>query len=187
MARKLDRGVSDYDLLIDIIFSLSPLQAKKLLAELTPRYTRKGKVHLYDQTGEENSEGKVRLLPYQYKAIRTKFGDSYVRKAFTELTSYINFLEENQDTSSKYKAKLRDYNSKTHNSLLQERGWVYEKCKSYICSERPKLSIDPYTISDFATAKEYIKNIPEDIRENAFDVQLLIIKFPELKDVDYEQ
>ena len=50
-----------------------------------------------------------------------------------------------------------------------------------------KMNLNPYTIEDFNTAVEYIRSIPKDIRENAFDVKMLIMKFPELKEVDYEE
>lgn len=186
MAAKNPHGQSIYDLLVDLIFDLSPKQAENLYSELLPRYSKRARTHLFNKDGEEDKDGKIRLLPYQYQAIRTKYGDTFIKKAFTELTNYIEFLEKNQDTSSKYKAKLRDYNSKTHNNLMQPRGWVYEKCKEYICSERPKVAVNPYLIDDFATAKEYIRSIPKEIREDAIDVKMLIFKFPELMEVDYD-
>ena len=186
MAAKNPHGNTIYDLLVELIFSLSPKQAEQLYSELLPRYSKRAKTHLYNKEGEESPDGKVRLLPYQYKALRIKYGDTYIKVAFTELTNYIEFLERSQDVSSKYKNKLRDYNSKTHINILDGRGWVYDKCKGYICSERPKVSINPYTIEDFATAKEYIRSIPKDIRENAIDVKMLIMKFPELMEVDYD-
>ena len=115
-AAKMKHGLQIYDLLIDIIMNLSQTQAENLYSELLPRYTRRARTTLYNQMGEEDKNGKVRLLPNQYKSIRTRFGDTYITKAFTELTNYIEFLEKNQD-NTKYKAKLKDYNSKTHNLL----------------------------------------------------------------------
>lgn len=184
MAAKNKHGLEIYDLLIELIISISPNQAEKLYSELLPRYTKRARVTLYNSDGEEDSNGKIRLLKSQYKTLRVKFGDSYVKKAFLELTNYINFLEKNQDVP-KYKQKLKDYNSKTHNLLLTD-GWVYEKCKQYIVKDRPKINVNPYMIDDFATAREYIKNIPPAIRNTALDVQMLIMKFPELSDVEYE-
>lgn len=183
-AAKNKHGLEIYDLLIEIIVSLSPNQAENLYSELLPRYTRRAKVTLYNSEGIEDKLGKIRLLPNQYKTLRVKFGDSYIKKSFLELTRYIEFLEKNQDIT-KYKQKLRDYNSKTHNLLLTS-GWVYEKCKQYIVKERPKLNVNPYEIDDFSVAREYIKNIPYEVRQNALDVQMLIMKFPELQDVEYE-
>lgn len=186
MAAKTKHGLEIYDLLIELIISLSPKQAEKLYSELLPKYTRRAKTNLYNEEGEEDKEhGKVRLLSSQYKTLRVKFGDSFIKKSFTELSNYIKFLEENQDVP-KYKSKLKDYNSKTHNLLLTK-GWVYEKCKAYIVKDRPKLNINPYEIDDFAIAKEYIRNIPEAMRATALDVQMLLQKFPELIDVPYEQ
>lgn len=186
MASKMKHGLQIYDLLIDIIMNLSQTQAENLYSELLPRYTRRARTTLYNQMGEEDKNGKVRLLPNQYKSIRTRFGDTYITKAFTELTNYIEFLEKNQD-NAKYKAKLKDYNSKTHNLLLTE-GWVYEKCKQYIITEPVKnINVNPFMIDDFHTACEYIKNIPLEVRDTAIDVQMLIMKFPELKDVPYER
>lgn len=184
MARKNKHGLDVYDLLLEIIYNLSPLQAKKLYTELLPRYTKRAKTHLYNENGEEDINGRIRLLPYQYKAIRTKYGDTFMRRAFSDLTNYIKFLEENQETSSKYKAKLREYNSKTHANLFEPDGWVYEKHKAYIVSEKPKLQINPYLIEDFTTAKEYIESISPELRDTAIDVQMLIMKFPELQDIN---
>lgn len=185
-AKKNPHGSSVYDLLIDIIFNLTPNQAERLYSELLPRFTRRAKTNLYNGEGEEDAlNGKVRLLPYQYKAIRTKFGDTYVKKAFTDLSNYLTFLEENQDVP-KYKSKLKEYKSKTHNLYLIERGWVYERNKQYIITERPKVAINPFLIEDFATAREYIKSIPKEMR-NSVDVQMLLVKFPELTEIEYEQ
>ncbi len=185
MASKNKHGLEIYDLLIEIIVGLSPNQAEKLYSELLPRYTRRAKVTLYNSEGiEDNKMGKIRLLPNQYKTLRVKFGDSYIKKSFLELTKYIEFLEKNQDVP-KYKSKLKDYNSKTHNILLTS-GWVYEKCKQYIVKDRPRINVNPYEIDDFSVAKEYIKNIPMEVRQTALDVQMLIMKFPELQDVEYE-
>lgn len=183
MAAKHKVGNDIYDLLIALIIDLSPNQAKRLYSELLPRYTRKAKVKLYNEQGELDQEnGKVRLMESQYKSIRTKFGDSYVKVAFRELTNYLKFLEEHQDESV-YKRKYKDYMSKSHNLLLTE-GWVYHKCKGYIISDRPKIALNPFEIEDYNTAKEYIKSISKEIRETALDVKLLYMKFPQLKDED---
>ena len=99
MAEKINHGLDIYDLLIDLVMNLSPLQAKKLYSELGVRYNKRARTKLYNKDGELDENGKVRLTEYQYKAIRTKFGDSYVKKAFNELTNYIIFLENNQETS----------------------------------------------------------------------------------------
>ena len=142
-------------------------------------------ISIFGNVDIKDVKGKVRLLPNQYRTLRVKYGDTYIKRAFTELTNYIKFLEKNQDIP-KYKTKLKDYMSKTHNLILDS-GWVYEKCKSFICKDRIKIPLNPYTIEDFNTAKEYIKMIPKDIRENAFDVKMLMMKFPELKEVDYDE
>lgn len=187
MARKIDRGLDIYDLLIDIVMNLTPFQAKNLYTELASRYSKRARTKHYNSNGELDSKGKVRLTEYQYKALRTDFGDTYIKYAFAELTNYIEYLEQNQEANSETRSKLKIYNSKTHIGYLQERGWVYEKCKRYICKDRIKISLNPYTIEDFSTACEYIRSIPKDIRENAFDVKMLMMKFPELKEVDYEE
>lgn len=96
-------------------------------------------------------------------------------------------MEDNQETNAKYKSKLRDYNSKTHMNFFKDGGWVYEKCKQYICTDRIKIAINPYEIEDFNTAVEYIRSIPKDIRDNAFDIKMLMMKFPELKEVEYDE
>lgn len=184
MAAKNPHGLQIYDLLLDIIMDLSPNQAEKLYSELLVRYTKRARVKLYNADGELDQEnGKIRLLPSQYQAIRTMYGDTYVKKSFTELYNYISFLEKYQDSNSKYKTKLKKYTSETHNVVLTK-GWVYDKCKQYIIKERPKVNVNPFMIEDFATAKEYIKTIPKEMREKAIDVQMLIMKFPELADIE---
>lgn len=155
MASKNRHGLEIYDLLIGLVLSLSPLQAENLYTELLPKYTKRSHTKLYNEYGDPDPHGKIRLTEYQYKAIRTKFGDTYMRRAFKELTDYIIYLERNADSDTRCKAKLKTLNSKTHNAILAtEDGWVYNKHKSYVCTERPLVSVNPYLIDDFATAKE---------------------------------
>lgn len=181
MAAKYPHGNKIYDLIIDIVMGLNQRQAEELYNYLLPKYTRRAKVKLYNKLGEEDPNGKVRLLPSQYKAIRVKFGDNYVHKAFTELTSYIEYLEAHVNDDSTIKVKLKKYLSSTHNIVLTE-GWVYNKCKYAIVNERPKININPFLIDDIDTAREYISQIPESMRKTAMDVQSLLLKFPELVD-----
>lgn len=182
MAKKLVHGNSSYDLLVDLIFKLSPYQADRLYSELKPRYSKRHKTHIYNSDGLEDKEnGKVRLMESQYKSLRVEYGDTYIKRAFTELTNYITFLEQNLDKDSSYKTKLAKLNKGTHNLLLTE-GWVHNKCKQWIVKDRPQvLNLNPYMIEDFGTAREYIKSIPKEMREYAMDVQSLLLKFPELK------
>lgn len=172
-------GNDVYTMLIGIIMSLTPRQADALYSELLPRYTKRAKTHLYNAQGEEDSQGLVRLLPSQYQSIRTKFGDTYVKKAFTELTSYIEFLKAHTDIP-KYKSKLKQINSGTHNMLLAEgNGWVYNKCKAYIVKDRPKININPFLIDDLETARAYIESLPANLKDS-MDVRSLLERFPQL-------
>ena len=185
MASKHKQGNDIYDLVINLILNLSPDQCLKVYNELEARYARQKGTVLYNELGEEDRNGRIRLTRYQYKTIRTKFGDSYMKVAFRELNDYIAFLEEHFNEKPAYKQQLKKYKSGTHNLELSE-GWVYKKCKQYICSEPPKLNINPFMIEDYATAKEYIKSIPKELR-NSLDVKALLLKFPQLKDEDYNQ
>ena len=188
MAKKLPHGLDIYTMLVDIIMQLTPLQAESLYSDLLARYNKTGRVTRYNSDGEEDREnGLVRLMPFQYRTLRTKFGDSYIKKSFKELENYIKFLKEHSEDHYNYKQKLRIYSTGTHNKVLKEGGWVYEKCKQYICNERiNQIKITPFLIDDFEVAKEYIKHIPKDMRATAMDVQALLLKFPELIDVEYE-
>lgn len=185
MAKKLEQGNDIYDLVINLILNLSPKQCLDVYNDLAPRYARQRGTILFDENGEENKEGKVRLTKYQYKAMRTKYGDSYIKKAFTELSNYIKFLEEHLTEKPEYKQRLKKYKSGTHNLELTE-GWVFNKCKQYICHEQPKVSINPFTIEDFHTAKEYIKSLPKDMR-SCLDVKALLLKFPTLATIDFDE
>lgn len=184
MAQKNKQGNDIYDLLINLILNLSPKQCLKVYNELQPRYSRQKGTIYYDEAGEENPDGKVRLTRYQYKAMRTKFGDSYIKKSFEELTRYIKFLEEHFEEKPEYKSQLKKYKSGTHNLELTQ-GWVFNKCKQYVCHDQPKVAVNPFMIEDYNTAKEYIKSIPEDMR-NCLDVKALLLKFPQLKDEQYD-
>ena len=181
MPAKHKQGNDIYDLLINLVLNLSPNQAERVYSELMARYTRGARTKLYNEFGEIDKNGKVRLLESQYKSMRVKFGDTYIRKAFTELTEYIKYLETHLEDSPEYKKKLKDYNSKTHNVILTE-GWVYHKCKQYILKEKPKLNINPYIIDDLPTAKAYVQSIPKNLWETAMDVKMLFLKFPQLLD-----
>lgn len=180
MARNI-HGNDIYSMIIDIVMDLSPNQAENLYAYLLPRYTKRAKTKLYNADGEEDNNGKIRLLPSQYQAIRTKYGDTYMRRAFKELTNYILFLEKNQDIP-KYKQKLKKYESETHNMILaSDGGWVYRKCKNYAVSDRVPININPFLIDDLNTARKYIESIPQNLRDMP-DVQSLLLRFPQLVD-----
>lgn len=187
MASKRPHGLDVYTMIIDIVMNLTPLQADNLLSDLMVRYNKKGRVSRYNAEGEEDKEyGQIRLMPFQYRTLRTKYGDTYIKRAFKELTDYINYLKANTENHPDYKSKLRIYTTGTHNKVLKEGGWVYEKCKQYVCASRVQtIKVNPFLIEDFNTAKEYIRNIPQEMRSNAMDVQALLIKFPELIDIPY--
>lgn len=179
--KKLKHGNDDYSLLIDLIMGLSPCQAKTLLAELSPRYNRRMKTRLYNENGEEDANGKVRLTEYQHKVIRTTFGESFMKKAYQEMTRYMEYLERNSDSDPSCKSKFKLYMSKTHNAYIaKEDGWVFQKCKHLIFADRPKIAVNPYLIDDLHTAREYIRSIPKELICNSMDVKMLIMKFPEL-------
>lgn len=187
MARKNPHGLDIYTMLIDIIMKLTPLQAESLYSDLMARYNKSGRVTRYNVDGEEDREnGRVRLMPFQYKTLRTKFGDTFIKRAFKELTNYIEYIEKHTEDHPDFKRKARLYNTGTHNKYLKEDGWVYEKCKQYICTDRAsQIKINPFLIEDFEVAKEYIRNIPKEMRNTAMDVKMLLLKFPELNDIEY--
>lgn len=176
---KLVHGNGIYDLLISLIFTLSPYQAERLYSEILPRYSKRAKVKCYNPSLEADANGRIRLTEIQYKSIRAKYGDSYTKKAFLELNNYIEYLEKNQEGDSRNVSKLNKLRTGTHNLLFTE-GWVYEKCNGLVVMDRPQLEVNPYLINDMDTAREYIRSIPKEIRHTAFDVKSLLMKFPEL-------
>lgn len=180
MAKNI-HGNDIYSMIIDIVMDLSPNQAEGLYAYLLPRYTTRARSKLYNADGEEDKNGKIRLLPSQYQAIRTKYGDNYMHKAFRELTNYILFLEKNQDIP-KYKQKLKKLEKETHNMILaSDGGWVYRKCKSYAVSDRVPINVNPFLIDDLNTARLYIQSLPANLKDMP-DVQSLLLRFPQLVD-----
>lgn len=183
MVRKnsLDRGNDTYTMLIDLILGLSPNQVKLLYQELKARYTTRAHTKKWTPEGEVDKEkGRIRLTEYQFKALRLKFGETYMKHALFELDNYIKFLELHQD-ESKYRGKLCQINSRTHSKELDYGGWVYDKCKKYINKlEECNLSVNPLLIEDFSVAKKYIELMPISMRRQP-DVLFLIEKFPELE------
>ena len=184
MVGEKTQGNDIYDLLIDLVMGLSPKQAKKLYNYCLPKYTKRAHVRLYNADGEEDPNGKVRLTPQQYRAIRTNYGDTYMKRAFAELTNYIEYMEQHVNDKSEYKTRLKKYNTETHNIMLTQ-GWVYNKHKDYIIKDRPKVNINPFMIEDINTAREYIRSIPKSQRDS-LDVQSLLTKFPTLVDEDFD-
>lgn len=186
MGRKidLDRGNDNLSMLIDLIMGLSPGQIKSLYIELRDRYTKRGRTVYYNELGEVDKEnGKVRLTPYQYKSIRVKYGEQYTHRALTEMTNYIKYLELHQD-EAKYRNKLVQLNQRSHCKELEYGGWVYDKCKSLICSpvSSTDIIINPFTIDDYSVAKKYIESLSPEMRRMP-DVMGLVEKFPELNDL----
>lgn len=174
-------GLKIWDLCIEIILTLSEGQAEKLYSYLIATYTRRSKVKLYNEKGELDTEGVIRLMPSQYQSIRTKYGDSYIKKAFLELTNYILYLQKNMDSRAEFKQKFKKLQTGSHMMLLgHPDGWVYQKCKNYIIFNKPEIVLNPFMIDDFNTAKKYIESIPREFRKEDMTVQGLLEKFPEL-------
>ena len=192
MARKnsSDNGNDNYTMLIDIIINLTPKQARDLYQELKPRFTRKSRTKLYNVLGEIDTEnGKIRLTEYQYKSLRTKYGDTYIHKAFQALDNRIRYYEQHLDEHSpydgkSYKLKLREMNNRTHIKELEYGGNIYEYCKQYISAQAPELRVNfnPYLIEDVSVARKYIESLSLEMRKYP-DVQFLVEKFPELMEL----
>lgn len=190
MARKesLERGNDNYTMLIDLILNLTPKQVKLLYTELKSRYSGRAMTKVYNELGEIDKEnGKVRLTEHQYKTLRVKYGDTYMNKALHVMSEYIRFLELHQD-ESKWRSKLQTLKARTHCKELEFGGWVYDKCKSYICKQEDisNISINPFTIDDISVAKKYIEALPLSMRKQP-DVIWLIEKFPELNNLLEEE
>jgi len=186
MARKesLDHGKDDLTMLIELLVTLTPTQQKSLYEDLKTRYTNRKHTKIYNELGEiDKVNGKVRLTEHQYKSLRVKYGDSYMNKALQEMTRYINFLETHQD-ESKYRRKLEDLNKRSHCKEFEFGGWVYEKCKCFICKQEglEEVRINPFLIDDISVARKYIESLPMSMRRQP-DVMWIVEKFPELNDL----
>ena len=185
MARKIsqDRGNDNYTMLIDLILSLTPNQVKLLYQELKARYTNRGHTKKYNVDGEIDKEnGRIRLTEYQYKALKLKYGETYMKHAMRELDGYIEFLELHQDIG-KYRSKLCQINSRTHSKELDYGGWVYDKCKKYISAiDTNTIIVNPFLIEDISVARKYIESLSPSMRKMP-DVIWLVEKFPELNDL----
>lgn len=184
MARKksLDRDNDVYSLLLGIILDLSPNQAEAEYKYLRDKYTNRGRTKTYNSNGDIDKEnGKVRLTPFQFRGLQTKYGDVYVRRAIAEMEEYIRFLELHQDVG-KYRNKLNELLKRTHAKELDYGGWVYEKCKRFINASDTKININPFDINDISVARKYIENLSMEMRKMP-DVQMLVLRFPELKEL----
>ena len=189
MARKesLDHGNDNYTVLIDLILSLTPTQVKLLLQELKARYTNRGHTKKYNREGVIDKEhGRIRLTEYQYKTLRLKFGDTYMKHAMYEMDNYIEWLELHQDIG-KYRSKLCQLNYRTHSKEFDYGGWIYDKCKKYIRPlEDVNVCVNPLLIEDISVARKYIESLPMSMRQQP-DVMGLLIKFPELAKEIYNE
>lgn len=186
MARKesLDHGKDDLTLLIELLMTLTPNQIKNLYADLKHRYSGRAMTKTYNELGEiDKDNGKVRLTKHQYTSLRTKYGDTYMNKALHEMTKYIKYLELHSD-ESRYRNKLEQLNKRTHCKEFEYGGWVYDKCKSFICQQDglEEVRINPFLIDDISVARKYIESLPPSMRQQP-DVLWVAERFPELMEL----
>ena len=78
--------------------------------------------------------------------------------------------------------KLNELLKRTHAKELDYGGWVYEKCKRFINASDTKININPFDINDISVARKYIENLSMEMRKMP-DVQMLVLRFPELKEL----
>ena len=184
MARKksMDHGLDNFTMLLDIISNLTPKQIEAEYVRMRTKYTNKGMTKLWNTEGEEDKDnGVVRLTRFQFKALRNKYGITYMKHALKEMTAYIKWLELHQDVF-KYKQKLNDLQSRTHTKELDYGGWVYSKCKKYISQVDTQIIVNPFVIEDISVARKYIESLSSEMRKMP-DVMWLVEKFPELNDL----
>lgn len=157
------------------------LRAYKLLSEEFE--IRRPVVVKFDRDGNENKlEGKVRLRKQDVVKITELLGEKYLLLAIQIMYDYINYLEQQAPYDASKRRKLRDLKTRNHFIDLT-RGWVAEKIEKEYPAINRSLDIETLSLEDVKTleqARTFIKQLPSYLRINNPEVDLLVMKYPEL-------
>lgn len=175
---------SNKEILLAFCNTLSEANSIKAYKLLTEEFEiRRPVVLKFNRDGvEDKKEGKVRLRRQDVGKITELLGEKYLLLAIQIMYDYISYLEQQAPYDATKRRKLRDLKTRNHYIDLT-RGWVAEKIEKNYPAINRNLDIETLSLEDVKTleqARTFVKQLPSYLRINNPEVDLLVMKYPEL-------
>jgi hypothetical protein len=172
------------EILLAFCNTLSEANSIKAYKLLTEEFEiRRPVVLKFNRDGvEDKKEGKVRLRRQDVGKITELLGEKYLLLAIQIMYDYISYLEQQAPYDATKRRKLRDLKTRNHYIDLT-RGWVAEKIEKNYPAINRSLDIETLSLEDVKTleqARTFVKQLPSYLRINNPEVDLLVMKYPEL-------
>lgn len=175
---------SNKEILLAFCNTLSEANSIKAYKLLTEEFEiRRPVVLKFNRDGvEDKKEGKVRLRRQDVAKITELLGEKYLLLAIQIMYDYISYLEQQAPYDATKRRKLRDLKTRNHYIDLT-RGWVAEKIEKNYPAINRSLDVETLSLEDVKTleqARTFVKQLPSYLRINNPEVDLLVMKYPEL-------
>lgn len=172
------------EILLAFCNTLSEANSIKAYKLLTEEFEiRRPVVLKFNRDGvEDKKDGKVRLRRQDVTKITELLGEKYLLVAIQIMFDYISWLEEKAPYEANARRKLRDLKTRNHYIDLT-RGWVAEKIEKNYPAINRNLDIETLSLEDVKTleqARTFVKQLPSYLRINNPEVDLLVMRYPEL-------
>ena len=172
------------EILLAFCNTLSEANSLKAYKLLTEEFEiRRPVVLKFNRDGvEDKKEGKVRLRRQDVTKITELLGEKYLLLAIQIMYDYIAYLEQQAPYDATKRRKLRDLKTRNHYIDLT-RGWVAEKIEKNYPAINRSLDIETLSLEDVKTleqARTFVKQLPSYLRINNPEVDLLVMRYPEL-------
>ena len=175
---------TDREIVHAFIDTLPDKHMKDIYEILLERYDiHRAKYLLFNKEGTQAKapEGKVRLRPYQMERLIKGYGQLGFQKLCEIMWGYIDYLERNTECVLNGKRKLKELQTISHYHIMGK-GWVAERfTKLYpqysIQEEEDGKYIDFLDVNSKATAIEFIKQIPVELRFDNKEIIYLVDKY----------
>lgn len=172
------------EILLAFCNTLSEANSIKAYKLLTEEFEiRRPVVLKFNRDGvEDKKEGKVRLRRQDVGKITELLGEKYLLLAIQIMYDYISYLEQQAPYDATKRRKLRDLKTRNHYIDLT-RGWVAEKIEKNYPAINRSLDVETLSLEDVKTleqARTFVKQLPSYLRINNPEVDLLVMRYPEL-------
>lgn len=172
------------EILLAFCNTLSEANSIKAYKLLTEEFEiRRPVVLKFNRDGvEDKTNGKVRLRRQDVTKITELLGEKYLLVAIQIMFDYISWLEEKAPYEAGARRKLRDLKTRNHYIDLT-RGWVAEKIEKNYPAINRSLDVETLSLEDVKTleqARTFVKQLPSYLRINNPEVDLLVMRYPEL-------
>lgn len=177
--------LSAKETLLGYVGTLTEVQSKEAYQILLERFScKRARVIKFNREGVQDITGKIRLTPREYERILEEQGELYFHRAVELLFDYIVSLEERAECDSQLRQRLRYYNRISHYQKITK-GWVAQRLseqdiKSGAGTKPANEILNVYDIETLEQARQYLNELPNQLRINNPDIEFLEMKFPQL-------